>query len=175
LRLIDAPSCPYCARVRIVLAEKGIAHEVVQIDLERRPVWIYELTPTGRVPILDDGFWLPESDVIMEYLEELRPDPPLLPSGGPARARARLLVRRFDDLLGDDYYALRRGEPNELARRLETLEVEQSLYADIAYVPWVIRIRDRLGVELPRRLADWLAVIADRPSVAAEIELVGAL
>jgi len=111
----------------------------------------------------------------MAYLEELRPDSPLLPSDPPGRARARLLVRRFDDLLGRDYYAFRRGETNELAERLEALEVEQSLFADIAYLPWVIRARDMLGMELPRRLADWLDLSADRPSVAAEIELVRSL
>jgi len=175
LRLIDAPACPYCARVRIALAEKGIAHEVVQIDLKQRPLWLYELNATGRVPVLDDGFPLPESDVIMAYLEELQPDSPLLPSDPPGRARARLLVRRFDDLLGRDYYAFRRGDANELAERLEALEVEQSLFADIAYLPWVIRAREMLGLDLPRRLEDWLDLSADRPSVAAEIELVRSL
>ena len=39
MRLIDAPRCPYCARVRIVLAEKGIEYETVEIDLSDRPAW----------------------------------------------------------------------------------------------------------------------------------------
>ena len=80
LRLVDAPRCPYCARVRIALAEKGIAHEAVVIDLEDRPAWVYELNPTGRVPVLEsDGWALPESAVINEFLEERYPEPPLLP------------------------------------------------------------------------------------------------
>ena len=51
LKLVDAPRCPYCARVRIVLAEKGLAHETVVIDLDDRPAWLYELNPVGRVPV----------------------------------------------------------------------------------------------------------------------------
>jgi glutathione S-transferase len=175
MRLIDAPHCPYCARVRIALAEKGVEHETVVVDLDDRPAWLYELDAPGRVPVLDDGFVLPESDVIMAYLEERYPDPPLLPDDPTERARARLLVRRFDDLLGRDYYAFRRGDANELAGRIDALEVGQSRYADIAYVPWVIRARDLLGFTLPAHLVDWLERLAERPSVAAEIELVAGL
>lgn len=173
MRLIDAPRCPYCARVRIVLAEKGVDHDVVEVDLGNRPQWLLELNPpSGRVPVLDG---LPESEVIMELLEELHPEPALLPAGAVERARARLHVHRFDANLGDDYYAFRRGDANDLAGKLEALELGQSLFADIAYVPWVIRCRDMLGVALPQRVADWLAALEQRPSIAAEAEVVRAL
>lgn len=175
MRLIDARRCPYCARVRLALAEKGIAHETVEIDLNDRPAWVYELNPIGRVPILEDGFVLPESDVIMAYLEDRYPEVPLLAGDAVARARARLLVHRFDANLGDDYYAFRRGDPNELDARLATLQVGESLYSDLAYVPWVIRARDLLGLKLPQRLAAWLDELARRPSVAAEIDVVRSL
>ena len=174
MKLYDAARCPYCARVRIVLAEKGIEYETVEVDLRNRPDWIYELNPTGRVPVLDDGFILPESDVIMAYLDERFPEPPLRPSDLAERALAHVIVRRFDDKLGGDYYAFRRGEPNALAEKLDALEVGQSLFADIAYVPWVIRARDMLGVALPERLATWLEQLQQRPSVAAEIDVVRA-
>jgi glutathione S-transferase len=176
LTLYDAPRCPYCARVRIVVAEKAIEVETIEIDLDDRPAWIYEKNSTGRVPVVEeDGWTLPESAVIMEYLEERYPERPLLPVDLRERAQARLLVNRFDERLGRDYYAFRRGDANELAARLEELEVGQSLYADVAYVPWVIRARDMLGVELPQRIADWLARLEQRPSVAAEVETVGRL
>ncbi len=173
--LVDAARCPYCARVRIVLAEKGIEHGRVEVDLHARPDWLFELNPPGgRVPVLDT---LPESEVIMEYLEETHPEPPLLPSGPDARARSRLFVHRFDDNLGDDYYAFRRGDPNDLAGSLARLPggLGQSLFADIAYVPWVIRARDMLGVDLPAPVASWLDELERRPSVAAEVALVRAL
>ena len=112
----------------------------------------------------------------MAYLEERYPEPALLPSDPRDRARARLLVHRFDASLGDDYYAFRRGDANELRRASrDSCEVGESLYADIAYVPWVIRARDMLGVELPVRLADWLAALEQRPSVAAEVQVVRSL
>jgi glutathione S-transferase len=175
VKLVDAPRCPYCARVRLVLAEKGLEHETVEIDLDNRPAWLFDLNPAGRVPVLDDGFVLPESDVIMAYHEERYPEPALLPDDVVERARARLAVRRFDDDLGRDYYAFRRGEPNELAARLDALRLGQSLYADLAYAPWVIRARDLLGVTLPDRLEAWLAALSERPSVAAEVEAVRGL
>ena len=177
MRLIDAARCPYCARVRIVLTEKGVEYETVEIDLSDRPGWVYELNATGRVPILadDDGFVLPESDCIMDYLEQRFPEPALLDTDLQARARAHLLVRLFDATLGDDYYAFRRGDPNDLAGRLEALPVGESLYSDMAYVPWVIRARDMLGVELPAHLEEWLGALSARPAVAAEIDVVRSL
>jgi glutathione S-transferase len=176
VKLYDAPACPFCARVRIVLAEKGLEHETVEVDLRDRPAWIYELNPLGKVPVLEeDGFVLPESAVIMEYLEEVHPDPALLPVGPDDRARARLAVFRFDDLLGDEYYAFRRGEPNEIGDRLDALPVGRDLFTDAAYAPWVIRLRERFGLALPEGLESWLGALAERPSVARELDLVRAL
>ena len=176
MRLIDAARCPYCARVRLALAEKELEYETVEVDLSDRPQWLLELNPpSGRVPVLDDGFTLPESEVIMAYLDDRYPERPLLPSDPADRAQARLLVHRFDENLGADYYAFRRGDANDLAGKLDSLEVGQSLFADLAYVPWVIRARDLLGVELPERVAAWLEALEQRPSVAAEVDVVRSL
>src|ERR671937_1574696 len=110
LTLYDADRCPFCARVRIVLAEKGIEYEDVQIDLSDRPAWLYEKNPVGKVPVLEeDAFVLPESAVIMEYLEERYPEPRLLPADPAERALARLRIFR-DEELTNPYYALRLGE-----------------------------------------------------------------
>ena len=175
LTLYDAARCPYCARVRIVLHEKGVEWETVEIDLTDRPAWIYEKNPTGRVPVLEeDTFVLPESAVIMEYLEERYPEPALLPADPAQRALERLQVFRFDDLLGDDYYAYRRGERNVLDQRLRDLR-PAGLFASFAYVPWVIRARDVLGVELPAHLDEWLDELLERGSVARELDVVAAL
>ena len=175
MKLYDAARCPYCARVRLVLGEKGISYETIEIDLGDRPPWIYDLNPSGKVPVLDDGFILPESVVIDEYLEERFPEPALLPAGARERAESRLAVFRFDDLLGDDYYAFRRGEPNELPRRLETLPLGLSLYVDLTYLPWIVRARDLLGLRLPTAVERRLDGLAERPSVARELGVVRAL
>ena len=186
----DAARCPYCARVRIVLAEKGVEYETVEIDLGDRPAWIYEKNSTGRVPVLEEGDWLlPESAVIMEYLEERYPAPPLLASESADRALARLWIFRHDDFTRP-YYALRRGEEGAGARfdeQLTALDVALgerpwlggSAYglADIAYVPWVLRARDSLAVSLDAHPAveDWLGRLLERPAVAAEAAVVAAL
>jgi glutathione S-transferase len=190
ITLYDADRCPYCARVRIVLAEKGIEYEPVQIDLDDRPSWLYEKNPLGKVPVLEeDAFVLPESAVINEYLEERYPEPALWPADAAERALARLLVFRFDQL-SKPYYALRRGEDDargrldaELAKLNAVLAAQPFLtgreygLADVAYVPWIVRARDRMGVELLRfpALAAWLERLAARPAIAAELELVAAL
>jgi glutathione S-transferase len=190
LVLYDAPRCPYCARARIVLAEKAVEFEVVEIDLSDRPAWIYEKNPTGKVPVLEeDGRPLPESAVVMEFLEERYPEPPLLPSDPADRAAVRLLVFR-DRELTDPYYAFRRGETGArealdsalagldavLAERPYLGGDEYGL-ADIAYVPWLLRARDMLDVELAGfpSLAAWLARLEERPSIAAEAGIVAAL
>ena len=175
MKLYDAARCPFCARVRLALAEKGVAYETVAIDLADRPPLLYELNPLGKVPVLDDGFPLPESAVILEYLDDRFPAPPLLPADPAGRARARLAVFRFDGLLGDDYYALRRGEDNAVGARLEALPVGESLFVDLAFLPWVVRLRELYEVALPERLERWLDGLAARPAVAAELELVGTL
>jgi len=190
LVLYDAPRCPYCARARIVLAEKGVEFEVVEIDLSDRPPWLYEKNSAGRVPVLEEDGWpLPESEVIMEFLEERFPEPPLLPADPADRAAVRLLVHRADELT-DPYYAVRRGDEEaraELDAALGRLDAtladrpylggEEYGLADIAYVPWLLRARDMLGVSLAAvpALADWLARLEQRPAVAAEVAIVAAL
>ena len=190
LVLYDAPRCPYAARVRIVLAEKGIEVDVVEIDLSDRPDWLYEKNPAGRVPVIEeDDRPLAESVVIMEFLEERYPEPALLPPDPADRAYVRLLIFRDRDLT-DPYYAFRRSEEGAreqldaalagfdevLAGRPYLAGTEYGL-ADIAYVPWFQRARDMLGVELdsfPSLLA-WLARLEERPAIAAEADIVAAL
>ena len=193
--LYDAARCPYCARVRIVLAEKGVEVEAVEIDLADRPAWLYDKNPTGKVPILEerrlegDGWTLPESAVISEYLEDLYPDPPLWPADAAARAAARVLVFRFEDF-SKPYYALRRGEPEARERFDAELAFLDALLAelpfltgrafglaDTAYLPWVLRARDVLGISLDPwpALAAWVDRVSERPSVAAELAILAAL
>lgn len=190
ITLYDADRCPYCARVRIVLAEKGVGYETVTVDLDERPAWIYEKNPLGKVPVLEDGeFVLPESVVINEYLEERYPDPALWPPDAAERAEGRLLVERFDSL-SRPYYALRRGEEDARERLEEQLSALDRLLAgrafltgrdfglaDAAYLPWILRAESNFGVDLDAHpaLADWVERCGERPSVSAERALLAAL
>ncbi|HVD12713.1 MAG TPA: glutathione S-transferase family protein [Gaiellaceae bacterium] len=183
--LYTAERCPYAARARITLAEKGIAYDAVEIDLADRPAWLYQKNPLGRVPVYeeDEGLVLPESEVIMEYLEERFPEPALWPDDPAERALGRLWLKRFDDRLGNAYYEARRGDGrDELDTRLAELDraLEAQPYltgreyglADIGYVPWILRARVNLGVELDSfpAVEAWLAGLTERPAVAAELE-----
>jgi stringent starvation protein A len=190
LTLYDADRCPYCARVRIVLAEKGLEYQTVIVDLDERPAWIYAKNPLGKVPVLEeDDFVVPESAVIMEYLEERYPEPPLWPADPAGRAAGRLLVERFDQL-SRPYYALRRGDEEARSKLQERLIDLESLLmmnafltgpefgiADAAYLPWILRARENLDVDLEPHpaLADWVSRATERPSVTAELELLAAL
>ena len=190
ITLYDADRCPYCARVRIALAEKGIEYETVEVDLDDRPAWIYEKNPLGRVPVVEeDTFVLAESAVIDEYLDDRYPDPPLWPADPAERALGRMLVFRFDEL-SRPYYAVRRGEDaarERLDAVLATLDavLQEQLFlsgrefglADVAYVPWILRARDRMDVELGRfpALAEWVGRLEQRSSIAAELDVVASL
>src|SRR5256886_13163258 len=100
----------------LVLAEKDVEFEAIEIDLADRPAWIYEKNSTGRVPVVEEDAWvLPESAVIMEYLEERYPGPPLLAPDPADRALARLWIFRHDEFT-KPYYALRRGEEGAAER-----------------------------------------------------------
>jgi stringent starvation protein A len=190
LTLYDAARCPYCARVRIVLFEKHVEFESIEIDLSNRPAWIYEKNASGRVPVVEEDAWiLPESAVIMEYLEERYPEPPLLAADPADRALARLWIFRHGDFTRP-YYALRRGDEGaaqSFEAALTTLEAalagrawlgggEYGL-ADIAYVPWLLRARDMLGVSFESfpALSGWIERLVQRPAIAEEANVVAAL
>ena len=124
--------------------------------------------------------------MIMEYLDERYPEPALWPADAAERALARLWLERFDDRLGDAYYAVRRGEPRDvldgkLAGLEHALEAQPYLsgreygLADAGYVPWILRAIDRFDVELGPALADWLERLSARPAIAAERDVVAAL
>src|SRR5262245_1649044 len=102
MKLFQTYLSPFPTRVRLTLYAKGIPFEVVQPsgfhgDPHGKGDYL-TVNPIGRVPalVLDDGRALPESEVICELLEELYPDPPLLPKDPWQRAQVRLLSRISD-------------------------------------------------------------------------------
>lgn len=84
-------------RVRIVLAEKGVAVDIVEVSGDQRPDELADLNPYNSVPTLvDRDLVLYESKVMMEYLDERFPHPPLLPVYPVARAQSRLWMHRIE-------------------------------------------------------------------------------
>jgi glutathione S-transferase len=94
IRLFSARACPFAHRTRLVLSHKHVAFELVEIDLQNKPVWFdRQVSGYGKVPALEHGdvrIW--ESAVINEYLDEVFPEPRLLPSEPGKRAVARIWI-----------------------------------------------------------------------------------
>ncbi len=97
MTLFSDPTCPYCHRVRMVIAEKRINIEIVDVDAQALPDELMDFNPYGTVPTLvDRDLRLYESLIVMEYLDERFPHPPLLPVDPVGRANARLFIYRID-------------------------------------------------------------------------------
>lgn len=97
-RLFHAPLSPFCRKVRLSLAEKKIECDLVEERYWEQDPDFMRRNPAGKVPILKiDGKFLTESAAICEYLEELYPEPALMPKSPEARHEVRRLVGWFDD------------------------------------------------------------------------------
>src|SRR3989475_12124849 len=101
LKLYDYPDCPFCQKVRVVLAEKYLEYEKMCVYLRRQEQKMPEflrLNPYGKVPVLvDEDEVIYDSTIINEYLEDEYPLPHLLPEDSQGRARARVLEDYCDN------------------------------------------------------------------------------
>ena len=103
MTLFSAPADPWSHRTRIVLAEKGISIDIVSVEAGRFPEDLLDLNPYHSVPTLvDRDLVLYDSRVIMEYLDERFPHPPLMPVDPVTRAQFRLALYRIER----DWYSL---------------------------------------------------------------------
>jgi glutathione S-transferase len=184
-------------RVKIALAEKGLAWEGVRISLakkEQKSPEHLKRNPYGKIPVLDDGGRiLFESCIINEYLEEKYPEPALMPRDPYQRARGRILVDYALNYMHAPYWALRAEamkpapERNEralkehqtaLRKLLPYLEEElaekryflgEFSLTDIAIIPRFLRMGSYGAMPAPNlpRLNAWLERMKERPSVSA--------
>ena len=98
LRLYHVPLSPFCRKVRLVLAEKKMDVELIEERYWEQSTEFLRRNPAGKVPILrHEGALLTESMPICEYIEELNPEPSLIPKDAKARYEMRRLVSWFDD------------------------------------------------------------------------------
>ncbi|MEQ8314394.1 MAG: glutathione S-transferase N-terminal domain-containing protein [Gammaproteobacteria bacterium] len=114
----------YSHRVRIVLAEKGVTVETIDVDADNKPEDLASLNPYNTLPTLvDRDLVLYEADIMMEYLDERFPHPPLFPVYPVARAQSRLWIYRIkqdwctlvDALMAGD------GTPSQLDKKRKEL------------------------------------------------------
>lgn len=185
--------CPFAYRVRLTLAEKAIDHEVHTIDLLDIPDWYYDISPTGKVPLLkrgDDVVW--ESTVINEFLEDAYPETPLLPKDPVARAHARIWIDFCNTAFQPNYCGLvfeldeskHEGIRTVLQDSLKTMNEglaetapgpywlgEQLSLVDLAYYPFFEHapvLSHYRGFDTPEdytHIHRWLEAMRERPSV----------
>ncbi len=187
MTLFSDPTCQYSHRVRIVLAEKGVTVDIEDIEANGVTEEILEANPYGTLPTLvDRDLALYESKVVMEYLDERFPHPPLLPVYPVARAQSRLWIYRIERdwcTLIDQIVASPDSKKAEAARKefRESLISVASIFADMDYfmneeftlvdcclAPMLWRL-PQLGVDLPNNrqvkpLLDYMDRLFARPS-----------
>lgn len=193
IHLYSAQICPYAARTRLVLLEKNIPFEFTEIDLSAKPSWFAEVSPYSKVPVLkhgDDLVW--ESSIINEYVEEVFPDPALMPTDPAARARARFWVDFANVKFTPTWYRLLLAQSKDDQARLSAELRTHFLFmentgigtakgpywlgerlslVDLTYEPWFERLpvmEHYRGVGLPpecRRLRALADNLMERPSV----------
>ncbi len=93
----------YSHQVRIVLAEKGVSVDIHDVEQGNLPEALYEVNPYGTIPsLIDRELGLYQAEIIMEYLDERFPHPPLMPVYPVARGRSRLMMYRIKQ----DWYTI---------------------------------------------------------------------
>ncbi len=129
MTLYSDPNSIHCHRVRFVLAEKNVTVDIIDADPLDLPEDVVEMNPYGTLPtILDRDLTLYDSRIIMEYLDERFPHPPLLPVDPVNRAASRLYLHRVDT----DWYSkvetiLKGGKTATTARK----ELRESLITTV--------------------------------------------
>ena len=133
MKLYSLPLSPYAARVRGAIYAKRLDIEIVPPPADRSAPEFRALNPAGRIPVLvlDDGTALPESAVIVEYLEDAVPAPALRPPSAKERARVRLITTVADlyvmQVMLPIFYALDAGSKDEAAITAEFAKLDAGL------------------------------------------------
>ncbi len=167
MTLYSGSTCPYSHRCRIVLFEKDMDFEVIDVDMHNKPEEVASISPSGKMPVLvERDLILTESNIINEYIDERFPHPQLMPPDPVMRARARLVLFNFEHDLFTHVNTLEHslGKASDKARQ----EIRDSLsqlspiltkqkylmndefsMLDVAIAPLLWRL-EHYGVELPK-------------------------
>ena len=196
IEFITAEACPFAQRTHLTLIEKGIDFDRTEVDLGDKPDWFEALSPYGKVPVLRRGGDIVyESSIINEYIEQIHPEPAILPADPGRRASARIWIDYANGGFTVSFYKLllerdtgrRRALADAIAGQLVFMEDEGIaklgggpywLGAEVSLVDFDIYphferfavLTHYRGVEVPAhcaRLRRWLAAMAERPSVQA--------
>jgi RNA polymerase-associated protein len=178
----------YSHRVRMVLAEKGVTVEIVDVDPSKKPEGLAEINPYNTLPtLMDRDLVLYEANVIMEYLDERFPHPPLLPVYPVQRALSRLWITRVEKEWSTKLDILMAGKGRETVITKARKELRESIIAiapifaekpyfmneefslvDCCVAPILWRLKE-VGITLPekstRPLAKYMQVMFEREAL----------
>ncbi|KAJ4770694.1 Chloride intracellular channel protein 1 [Rhynchospora pubera] len=96
--------CPFCQRVLLTLEEKNVPYQLKLVNLSDKPDWFLEINPDGKVPVYkdDDDKWVPDSDVIVQIIEEKYPEPSLVTPSEYSNVGSKILSRFVNFLKSKD-------------------------------------------------------------------------
>lgn len=188
MTLFSGENCMYSHQVRIVLAEKGVSVDIHLAEKDNLPEALHEINPYGTVPtLIDRELGLYEANIIMEYLDERFPHPPLMPVYPVMRGRSRLMMHRIEN----DWYSLAKkitaGVDVETSRRelTEGLLAVAPIFGEAPYfmseefslidcylAPLLWRLPE-LGIELTgqgsKEMKDYMMRLFERESFQASL------
>jgi len=193
LKLFGSCFCPFVQRVWIALELKDMAYQYIEVDPYAKPQSLLELNPQGLVPALRHGDWACyESNVLLEYLEDIESDHPLLPTNDPqVRAHSRLWADHINrKIVPAFYHYLQAQEAQAQIQNAQTLRTElqklvdaahpqgpfflgdKMTFVDVQLAPWLLRTRRVLKVyrgwpepEEGSRWARWIAAVEGEEAV----------
>ena len=196
LKLIQSEVCPFAQRSHMCMLEKSLDFEIIEINLENKPIWFKEISPYSKVPVLRNGeTTLYESTIINEYLDEAYPAPALMPESYSDRARARIWIDYDNVKFVPDFYRVLMEQDLEsqqviadrIAQHLRFFEFEGLTSSwkgpywfddffslvDIALYPHferlsVLETYRKIGIPANcPRLTEWLSAVRERSSAVA--------
>lgn len=173
MTLYSGTSCPFSQRCRIVLFEKGMDFQIIDVDLHDKPEDLAVMNPYNRVPVLvERDLILHEANIINEYIDERFPHPQLMPADPVMRARARLFLYRFEQELFSHIDSIEHGSQKAadksrglirdnlsqivpiFAKQKFILGEEYSML-DVSIAPLLWRL-ERYAITLPKQAAPLL-------------------
>ena len=170
MTLYSGTTDPFSHRCRIVLFEKGMDFQVIDVDVYNMPEDLAVISPYNRVPVLvERDLVLHDANIINEYIDERFPHPQLMPADPVMRARARLFLHRFEDELYCHIPAIEQGaqkiaDKARLAVRDNLMQIapvflkqkymlgDEFSMLDVAIAPLLWRL-DYYGVQLSKESA----------------------
>ena len=173
MTLYSATTCPFSHRCRIVLYEKGMDFQIIDVDLHNKPEDLAVMTPHSRVPVLvERDLILYESNIINEYIDDRFPHPQLMPADPVMRARARLFLHRFEQELFCHIDTVESGNQKAAEKARATIRDNLTVIApvfakqkymlgeefsmlDVSIAPLLWRL-DYYGIQLPKQAAPLL-------------------